>query len=126
MATIRITTHEEKRHTLLPTSSCLEEDGLSVLAVGTSHILGPRQRGIRSNVLEHLCALIRTVQHLIPVHTIVVRNLLVIAIPARVEQHLLVAVLSRVQDIVTLAAKLHGTHGGGLGLHTLSALAAKN
>lgn len=115
MATIRITTHKEQRHSFLSTSSRLEENSFSVLAIGTTHILGTRQSGIWCNILQHLRALIGAVKHLVPVHTIVVRHLLMIAISAGVEQNLLIPILSRIQNIVTLSAKFHGTHGDGFG-----------
>lgn len=54
----------------------LEENSFSVLAIGTTHILGTRQSGIWCNILQHLRALIGAVKHLVPVHTIVVRHLL--------------------------------------------------
>lgn len=53
-------------------------------------------------------------EHLISVHAIIVRNLLVVTISAGVEQNLLIPILSRIQNIVTLSTKLHGTHGDGL------------
>lgn len=47
-----------------------------MLALGTAHTLGAWEGGIWRNILENLRPFIRTVKHLIPIHTIVVCNLL--------------------------------------------------
>jgi len=54
----------------------LEEDGLAVAADGAAHVLGAGQRGVAGHVLEHLGELAGAVVHHVPVHAVVVRNLL--------------------------------------------------
>ena len=54
----------------------LEEDGLAVAADGAAHVLGAGQRGVAGDVLEHLGELAGAVVHHVPVHAVVVRNLL--------------------------------------------------
>ena len=54
----------------------LEEDGLAVAANGAAHVLGAGQRGVAGDVLEHLGELAGAVVHHVPVHAVVVRNLL--------------------------------------------------
>ena len=54
----------------------LEEDGLAVAADGAAHVLGAGQRGVAGDVLGHLGELAGAVVHHVPVHAVVVRNLL--------------------------------------------------
>jgi hypothetical protein len=54
----------------------LEEDGLAVAADGAAHVLGAGQRGVAGDVLEHLGELAGAVVHHVPVHAVVVRDLL--------------------------------------------------
>jgi len=111
VAAAGVAADEEERHPLLTPRSGLEEDGLAVAADGAAHVLGAGQRGVAGDVLEHLGELAGAVVHHVPVHAVVVRNLLVVAVPAGVEEHLLLPVLLGVQDVVAFPAKLHGTHG---------------
>lgn len=60
----------------------LEEDGLAVAADGAAHVLGAGQRGVAGDVLEHLRELAGAVVHHVPVHAVVVGNLLQAVVPA--------------------------------------------
>jgi hypothetical protein len=62
----------------------LEEDGLAVAAGGATHGLGAGQRGVAGHVLEHLGELPGAVVHHVPVHAVVVRDLLRRAFGGRV------------------------------------------
>lgn len=54
----------------------LEEDGLAVATDGAAHRLGAGQRRVAGDVLEHLGELPGAVVHHVPVHAVVVCNLL--------------------------------------------------
>jgi len=85
--------------------SDLEEDGLAVAAGGAADGLGARQRRVGGHVLEqHLRELAGGVVHHVPVHAVVVRHLLMVAVPAGVEKHLVLPVLLWIQYAV---AALH-------------------
>jgi hypothetical protein len=62
--------------------SDLEEDGLAVAAGGAAHGLGAGQRGVAGDVLEHLGELPGAVVHHVPVHAVVVGDLLRCSVPA--------------------------------------------
>ena len=80
----------------------LEEDGLPVLALWTRVILGPRQSGISDDVRDDVGDLVNLVHNLVHVDAVVVRNLFVVAVAARVEQHPVLLILLRVQHVVAL------------------------
>jgi len=111
VAAARVAADKEERHPLLASCSRLEEDGLAVAAGGAADGLGAGQRGVAGDVLEHLGELAGAVVHHVAVHAVVVGDLLVVAVPAGVEENLLLPVLLGVQDVVAFTAKLHGTHG---------------
>ena len=83
-------------------SAHLEKDRLSVLALGARVILRPRQRGVSDDVGDDVGDLVDLVHDLVHVDAVVVRDLLVVAVAARVEQHPVLLVLLRVQHVVAL------------------------
>lgn len=111
MAAARVAADEEERHPLLASRGGLEEDSFAVATDGAADFLGAGKGGVAGDVLEHLGELSSAVVHHVPVDTVVVCNLLVVAVPAGEEEHLLVPVLLGIQYVVAFTAKLHGTHG---------------
>ena len=61
----------------------LEEDGLPVLALRTRMILGPRECRIPDHVGHDVGQLVHFVHDLVHVNAVVVRDLLVVAIPEK-------------------------------------------
>ena len=62
----------------------LEEDGLPMLALGAGMILRSGQRGISNHVRNNVGDLVYLVHDLVHVNAIVVRDLLVVAIPEKI------------------------------------------
>lgn len=110
MPTVWVAANEEKCHSFLASSSCLEKHSFTMIALNTANSLGARKSWICSYILQHLSPLSNRVVNLISVDTEVISCLLVIAIAASVEENLLLSVFLRVQNVVTFTAKLHGTH----------------
>jgi hypothetical protein len=75
VAAAGVAADEEERHAFLPSGRGLEEDGLAVATGGAAHGLGARQRGVGGDVMEHLRELAGGVVHHVPVHAIVVGDL---------------------------------------------------
>jgi len=74
-------------------------------AGGATDGLGAWQRGVGGHVLgQHLRELAGVVVHHVPVHAVAVRHLLMLAVPAGVEKHLVRPVLLWIQYVV---AALH-------------------
>lgn len=115
MTTGMAAAHEEQSHPLLPSCCSLEENRLAVTAGSAADSLGSGKSGVRSYILQNLRALPSRVVHLVAIDAAVVRDLLVLAVAAGEEEDALVPLLPGVQDVVALAAKLHGAHGGGGG-----------
>lgn len=111
MTAARVAADEEQRHSFLPPGGGLEEDSFTMATDSTSDFLGAGKCRVTGNVLEHLGEFSRAVVHHIPVDAVVVCDLLVVAVPAGEEEHLLVPVLLGIQYVVAFTAKLHGTHG---------------
>ena len=111
MTAARVAADEEERHPLLTSRGGLEEDSFAVTTDGAPDFLGAGKCWVAGDVLEHLGELSSAVVHHVPVDTVVICNLLVVAVPAGEEEHLLVPVLLGIQDVVAFTAKLHGTHG---------------
>jgi hypothetical protein len=107
----RVAADEEQGHPFLPSGSGLEEHGLAVATDRAPDRLGARESRIAGDILEHLGELSGAVVHHIPVDAVVVCNLLVVTVPAGIEQNLLVPILLGIQYVVAFAAKFHGTHG---------------
>ena len=83
----------------------LEEDGLAVLALWARVVVGPRQGGVADHVSHDVGQLIDLVHDFVDVDAVVVGQLLVVAVPARVQKHLVLLVLLRVQHIVAFLTK---------------------
>ena len=94
----------------------LEEDGLPMLAFGTRMIFGSGQRGIADDIRVDVGDLVHLVHDLVDVDAVVVGNLLVVAVPARVQQLLLLLVLLRVQHVVALLTKPDAHESGAFGM----------
>jgi len=73
---------EEEEEEVVVVVADLEEDGLAVAAGGAADGLGAGQRGVAGDVLEHLGELAGAVVHHVPVHAVVVGDLLRKAGPA--------------------------------------------
>ena len=73
---------EEEGEEVVVVVADLEEDGLAVAAGGAADGLGAGQRGVAGDVLEHLGELAGAVVHHVPVHAVVVGDLLRKAGPA--------------------------------------------
>jgi len=107
---IRAAAHKEQGHPLLPSCRSLEENSLSVPTESAADGLGSGKSWVRSYILQDLCSLPSSVVHLIPIDAVIVRDLLVLAVATCKEDGASIPVLLGVQDVVALAAKLHGTH----------------
>lgn len=83
-----------------------------MIALTAANRLGSRKRWICSYILQHLSALSNRVMYLIPIHTEVISNLLMVAVAASEEKNLLFSVFLRVQNVIAFTAKFHGTHLG--------------
>ena len=103
MAAARVAADEEERHPLLPSRGGLEEDSFAMATDGAADFLGAGKGWVTCDVLEHLGELSSAVVHHVPVDTVVVCDLLVVAVPAGEEEHLLVPVLLGIQDVVAAA-----------------------
>jgi hypothetical protein len=66
----------------------LEEHRLVQAALGTGVLLGARQRRVRHHVRVDVLDLVDVVRQLVDVDATAVGQLLVLAVPARVQQHL--------------------------------------
>lgn len=111
MTTIRAAAHKEQGHPLLPSCCGLEENSLSMPTEIAADSLGSGKSWIRSYILQDLGSLPSSVVHLVPIDTVIVRDLLMLAVATCKEQGAPVPVLLGVQDVVALATKLHGAHG---------------
>lgn len=85
----------------------LEEDGLPVVAFGTLMLLRSGQGGIAHHVGVDVSQLVDFVHNFVHVNAIGVGQLFVVAISARVQEHLVVLVLFRVQHVVALLAETY-------------------
>lgn len=98
--------HVVQSHLLFgATSLRLEEDRLPMGALGTSVVFGARQRGIGDHVGHNVGQFVDLVHNLVHVDAVGVRLLFVIAIPAGVQQDLVLLVLLGVQHVVALLAE---------------------
>ena len=95
-----------KSHLVFSTARLgLEEDCLSMLALGTRMILRSGQCRVADDVWNDLSDFVDLVHDFIHVDAITVGQLLVVAVPARVHQHLVLFVLFGVKHVVALLAK---------------------
>jgi len=90
-------------------SSCLrlKEHGLAMSALVARMILCARQCWVSDDVADYLRQLVDIVLDLVDVNAHVVRLLLVVAVPTRVQQLPVLLVLFRIQHVVALLAKLY-------------------
>lgn len=110
IATVWIAANKKQCHTFLPSSSCLEEDSFSMIALCATNGFSTRKCWIGSNILQDLSALPNRVMYLISIDTVVLSNLLVIAVSAGIEKDLLLPIFLWVENVVAFSAKLHSTH----------------
>ena len=89
MITIGVGAHVVQSHLRLCSLGVgLEEDGLPVAALRTRVVLGARQRGVRHHVRHDAGDLVHLVHDLVHVNAAAVRHLPVVAVPARVQEDL--------------------------------------
>ena len=106
MAAVDVGAHVVEFHLVLGFPGVrLEEDGLPVLAFGAGVVVRPGQGGVADHVGHDVGQLVHLVHDLVDVDAVVVGQLLVVAVPARVQQHLVLLVLLRVQHVVALLAE---------------------
>jgi len=89
----------------------LEEDGLPILTLWTRVVLRPWKRRVRNDVAHDVSQFVNLVRNFVDVNAVVVSQLLVVAIPAGVEQLTPFLVLPRVQHVVALGTKLDSDKG---------------
>ena len=106
MITIGVGAHVVQSHLRLGSLGVgLEEDGLPVAALRARVVLGARQRGVRHHVRHDAGDLVHLVHDLVHVNAAAVRHLPVVAVPARVQEDLVLLVLLGVEHVVALLAK---------------------
>lgn len=114
VATVWGRAHVIQAHGVLrPGTVRLEKHRLLVAALLARVVLGPRQRGVLGHVSDDLGQFVHFVRDFIDVDATIVGFLLVITIPARVEQNAVLLVLLGVKHIVTFLAESN-THEAGL------------
>ena len=96
--------------------SYLEKDRLSVLAFGARVILRPGQSGIADDVRVDVGDFIHLMHNFVDVNAVVVGDLLVIAVPARVQQLPLLLVLFGVEHVVALLTEPDTHESGAVGM----------
>jgi len=92
----------------------LEEDRLPMGALGTGVVLGARQRGVGNHIRHNVRQLVDFVHDLVHVDAVGVRFLFVVAVPAGVQQDLVLLVLLWVQHVVALLAEPNAHESGSL------------
>ena len=78
----------------------LEKYCFAMLALGAGVVLRPRECGVADDVRDDLGELVHLVHDLVDVNAVAVGQLLVVAVPASVEQHLILLVFFGVQHVI--------------------------
>jgi len=107
-----IRTNVVQPHFVLSTSGLrLKEDGFPILTFRTRMVLRPWKRRVRNDVAHDVGQFINLVRNFVDVDAVVVSQLLVVAVPAGVQQLTPFLILPRVQHVVALGTKLDSNKG---------------
>ena len=104
---------EEQRHPLRRGER--KEHRLVVFATRATHVVGPGQRRVGPHVLNHGRRLRRGVVNGVPVHAMIIRVHLVLAVLAHVHQLLALAIFAGIQQIVRGGAETQLDRAGSAG-----------
>jgi len=103
---ITFRTDEEKDHScLLPLRLVLVVNSVCVSTLGTSHVRMGQCR-VRTKIRSHSNLLLCDSQQIVPVHTFVLANLVVITDPAGVDHDSTCGVSFWIEQVVTFGAKV--------------------
>lgn len=115
VSTVRIGADIVEPHFVLGSPGLgLEEDGFTVATLGAVVVLRTGQGGVMHHVRHNLRQLIDFMSDLVDIDAVIVRYLLVVAVPASIEQNTVFFVLLRIEHVVAFLTEFDSYEAGAL------------